>query len=237
MLIGYDISHQQRNEAFTVKIPTMVEVVQDELKNRILDGEFLPGDRLNVDELARCMNVSKTPVREALSRLAKEGIVQVTPRIGWSVSLLSLEEFFQFQEAQHVIKTYLTEQVLNHLDKIDIPKLEKMNGNIRHFVTTGQFVRMLEENDRFHMEILGVYPNRVLLEYLEVVNNTIRLQRIRMMEQQLLSPESPLLQDAPREHAEILEAIKSGDRGMILETSARHQSTIANALKRPGVEE
>jgi len=74
----------------------------------------------------------------------------------------------------------------------------------------------------------------VLLEYLEEVNNTIRLQRIHMMEKQLLSPESPLLQDAPKDHEEIIDAIKSGDRTRIIETSAKHQATILEALKRPG---
>jgi len=217
-----------------MKVPTMVEVIQAELKKRVLDGEFVPGDRLNVDELARVLNVSKTPIREALGRLAREGIVQSKPRIGWRVSLLSLEEFFQYQETQHVIKMYLAEQIFPYLDKIDIPKLEKMNGNMHHFVETRQFERMLEENDRFHMEIFGVYPNKVLLEYLEEVNNTIRLQRIHMMEQQLLSPESPLLQDAPKDHEEIIDAIKSGDRTRIIETSAKHQATILEALKRPG---
>jgi DNA-binding GntR family transcriptional regulator len=217
-----------------MKVPTMVEVIQAELKKRVLDGEYVPGDRLNVDELARVLNVSKTPIREALGRLAREGIVQSQPRIGWRVSLLSLEEFFQYQETQHILKTYLAEQIFPYLEKIDIKKIEKMNGNMRHFISTGQFDRMLEENDNFHMEIFSVYPNKVLLEYLEEVNNTIRLQRIHMMERQLLSPDSPLLQDAPKDHEEIIEAIKSGDRNRIIETSAKHQATILAALQRPG---
>lgn len=220
-----------------MKVPTMVEVIQADLKKRVLEGEYVPGDRLNVDELARILNVSKTPIREALGRLAREGLVQSQPRIGWRVSLLSLEEFFQYQETQHMIKLYLAEQIVPFASKINFTRIEKMNGNMRHFLETRQFERLLEENDRFHMEIYGVYPNKVLLDYLDEVNNTIRLQRIHMMERQLLSPDSPLLQDAPKDHGEIIEALKSGDRGRILETSARHQATILAALQKPGEEE
>lgn len=216
-----------------MKVPTMVEVIQADLKKRVLEGEYVPGDRLNVDELARILNVSKTPIREALGRLAREGLVQSQPRIGWRVSLLSLEEFFQYQETQHMIKLYLAEQIVPFASKINFTRIEKMNGNMLHFLETRQFERLLEENDRFHMEIYSVYPNKVLLEYLDEVNNTIRLQRIYMMERQLLSPDSPLLQDAPKDHGEIIEALKSGDRGRILEASERHQATILAALQKP----
>ena len=171
-----------------------------------------------------------------MGRLAREGLVQSQPRIGWRVSLLSLEEFFQYQETQHMIKTYLAEQIIPYASKINFPKIEKMNGNMLHFLETRQFERLLEENDRFHMEIYSVYPNKVLLEYLDEVNNTIRLQRIHMMERQLLSPDSPLLQDAPKDHGEIIEALKSGDRVRILEASERHQATILAALQKPGEE-
>ena len=220
-----------------MKVPTMVEVIQADLKKRVLEGEYVPGDRLNVDELARILNVSKTPIREALGRLAREGLVQSQPRIGWRVSLLSLEEFFQYQETQHMIKLYLAEQIVPFASKINFTRIEKMNGNMRYFLETRQFERLLEENDRFHMEIYGVYPNKVLLDYLDEVNNTIRLQRIHMMERQLLSPDSPLLQDAPKDHGEIIDALKSGDRARIIEASARHQATILAALQKPGEEE
>ncbi len=208
------------------KIPTMAEVVMRDIENRIMEGSYSPGQKLNVDELSRELNVSKTPVREALGRLARQGLVESQPRVGWRVSLLSGEEFFQFQEIKHLIRYYLASHIAPYVSKINFQKIEAMNSNMHHFTKTRQFGRLLEENDKFHMEIFGVYPNKVLLEYLDEVSSAIRLQRIYMLEQKHLDEESPLIVHAAREHEDIIEALRKGDQDEILRSFEKHQRTI-----------
>lgn len=71
---------------------TKGEIVYQRLRAAILDGALLPGDRLNVDELARQLGVSKIPVREALQRLETQGLIVQTPHAGARVASLSLRE-------------------------------------------------------------------------------------------------------------------------------------------------
>ncbi|MBN1334113.1 MAG: GntR family transcriptional regulator [Synergistales bacterium] len=209
-----------------MRVPTMAEVIMREIEKRVMDGFYRPGQKLNVDELARDLSVSKTPVREALGRLARQGIVESQPRIGWRVSLLSQEEFLQFQEVKHLIRSYLARQIPSFVNRINFEKIEAMNSNMHHFTKTRQFDRLLEENDKFHMEIFSVYPNKVLLEYLEEVSSAIRLQRIFMLEQKHLDENSPLISEAAQEHEEIIEALKRGNALEIISSFEKHQMTI-----------
>jgi len=209
-----------------MRVPTMTEVIMREIQKRVMDGFYKPGQKLNVDELARELSVSKTPVREALGRLARQGIVESRSRIGWRVSLLSSEEFLQFQEVKHLIRSYLSRQIVPYAGKINFEKIQAMNSNMHHFTKTRQFDRLLEENDKFHMEIFSVYPNKVLLEYLDEVSSAIRLQRIFMLEEKHLDEESPLITEAAMEHEEIIDALKKGDALEIIASFEKHQMTI-----------
>ena len=213
------------------KIPTMTEVVMHEIEEKIMEGKYPPGQKLNVDELSRNYNVSKTPVREALGRLARRGLVESRPRIGWRVTILSQEEFFQFQEIKHILRTYLASRIADHVSKINFKKIEAMNSNMHHFTETGQLGRLLEENDKFHMEIFSVYPNKALLEYLDEVDRTIRFQRIYMLEQKRLDEKTPLITHAAREHEVIIEALKTGNSEKIIEAFEKHNRTIEESQK------
>ena len=76
------------------------ERLYQEIKRDILSGVFRMGDRLPVEALAAQHRVSKTPVREALSSLEHEGLVQIVPRVGYFVAQLTVQdvqELFQLR--------------------------------------------------------------------------------------------------------------------------------------------
>jgi DNA-binding GntR family transcriptional regulator len=73
--------------------PSLAEGVYRQLKQDIFDFRLLPGDRFTESEVAVRLRVSRTPVREALYRLQKEGYLQVHFRAGWSVRELDFKQF------------------------------------------------------------------------------------------------------------------------------------------------
>ncbi|WP_433832943.1 GntR family transcriptional regulator [Actinoplanes sp. CA-015351] len=78
----------------SVKRSTLSEDVYETLRSAVLEHSLAPGDRLNIDGLARELEVSPTPVREALARLESEGLVRKRALAGYTVSpLLTREEF------------------------------------------------------------------------------------------------------------------------------------------------
>jgi DNA-binding GntR family transcriptional regulator len=74
--------------------PTLGDDVYETLRSAVLEHILAPGDRVNIDALARELDVSPTPVREALARLESEGLLRKRPRAGYTVSpLLTVAEF------------------------------------------------------------------------------------------------------------------------------------------------
>jgi DNA-binding GntR family transcriptional regulator len=77
-----------------LKRSTLGDDVYQSLRAAVMEHTLAPGDRMNIDALARELEVSPTPVREALARLESEGLVRKRPLAGYTVSpLLTLEEF------------------------------------------------------------------------------------------------------------------------------------------------
>jgi len=74
--------------------PNLGDEVYESLRSAVLEHILAPGDRVNIDALARELDVSPTPVREALARLESEGLLRKRPRAGYTVSpLLTVAEF------------------------------------------------------------------------------------------------------------------------------------------------
>ena len=76
------------------------EIVYEELKRQILVGEIAPGTRMMEVELADVMGVSRTPVREAIRKLEKEGLVTIEPRKGAYASNISIKDMVDVLEVR-----------------------------------------------------------------------------------------------------------------------------------------
>ncbi|RME99457.1 MAG: GntR family transcriptional regulator, partial [Chloroflexi bacterium] len=89
---------------------TLTDRVYETIKQKILSGEFADGERLNLTELARQLNVSNSPLREAMSRLEKVGLVRVVPYRGpfvRSLSPLDVTEIFDVRIALETLAVRL----------------------------------------------------------------------------------------------------------------------------------
>jgi DNA-binding GntR family transcriptional regulator len=84
---------------------TLGDDIYETLKSLVLEHTLAPGERVNIDALARELDVSPTPVREALARLESDGLVRKRPLAGYTVSpLLTRDEFFQMFELRLLLE-------------------------------------------------------------------------------------------------------------------------------------
>ena len=96
------------------------EIVYEELKREILVGEIAPGTRMMEIELAEEMGVSRTPVREAIRKLEKEGLVTIEPRKGAYASDVSIKDMvgvLEVREALEAMATAMAAQKVNEEEK------------------------------------------------------------------------------------------------------------------------
>jgi DNA-binding GntR family transcriptional regulator len=90
---------------------TLADQAYAELKQMIFDFALMPGDRCSESELAQRLKVSRTPLRQALQRLEREGFLQVMPKIGWQVAPLDFDTFDELYDLRVLIECHAA----NHL--------------------------------------------------------------------------------------------------------------------------
>ncbi|HEX9068815.1 MAG TPA: GntR family transcriptional regulator [Ktedonobacterales bacterium] len=120
------------------------------LRRAIVSGELAPGERVQDQELARRMEVSRTPVREALQRLEEEGLIET--RRGSSTRVAPIDSqtiraTFPVVAVLHALATRLATPALT---EADITDLERANAALAKALTAGETIRAIEADDQFH---------------------------------------------------------------------------------------
>lgn len=91
-------------EKMNAEIPSVLDVTYERLRETILSGVLRPGDHLRQELLAQHLGASRGPTREALNRLAAEGLVAFRPRRGYSVTVLNEQDLDEIYELRHILE-------------------------------------------------------------------------------------------------------------------------------------
>lgn len=131
------------------------------LREWILDGRLHAGARLNEMQLADEIEVSRTPIREALNRLAVEDFVRHEPRRGFFVRGVSLEEFDQLYDMRRILDPEAL-RLAGLPPEETIERLVDLNTQIARSV--GHPEKVIELDDAWHLELISGCRNQVLVE-------------------------------------------------------------------------
>ena len=181
--------------------PNISETAADAVRDMIVSGALRDGARINEVKLAEKLGLSRTPLREALNRLASEGALIARPRLGLFVRPLTVEEFDQIYD----IRPILDPEALR-LAGIPAPeriaKLEKLNAKLQAARNPRAAIAL---DDEWHFELIRDCPNRVLLDLIH--NITLRTRRYELA----LMRETTNVMTASDEHARIIAALRDKD--------------------------
>jgi len=198
------------------------DAVTDALREAILDGALPPSAWLREDELARTLQVSRTPVREALRRLADEGLVVKTAHHGTAVAGLSLEDIL----ALYVVRENL-EGVAGRLAAVRctnelLSALEAAQKRLSAAVARGNETAMRRENLEFHRLLRSAAGNSYLERFLTQVEHAVRRLPVSTFAQQG-RPEAVLA-----EHQAIIDAIRRRDGDGAEAAAKKHMHEARN---------
>jgi DNA-binding GntR family transcriptional regulator len=129
---------------------TIASAVAEELRRRIVDGEFKSGFQLRQDALATEFSVSRIPVREALMQLEAEGLVKILPHRGAIVSELSMEEVQELFELRALLEPRLLKASAKHLTETDYERLSQILQEYSSELRAKHVRRWGELNTEFH---------------------------------------------------------------------------------------
>lgn len=140
---------------------TLSDQVYDYLRGEILAGGFIPGERLDLGGLVERLKVSKMPVKEAIARLATEGLLDVQAQRGTFVSHVNPRELAETFEVRCALEMLAGELACTRTKKSDIERLRKLMAEMEQ---SDEVARHLELNFQFHSLIVELSGNRKLAE-------------------------------------------------------------------------
>lgn len=195
---------------------TLADRVYENLKQRILRQEFPCGERLNIAALAKDLNVSNTPVREAISRLEKVGLVKIIPYRGPYVRSLSASETAEVYDVRISLEVLAARLAALHADPESLARIE---GRLEEYALAridGNRDEVLNADIRFHESVALASGNRTLIDMLAMLSDWT------LLFMQFGVPPSRTPSASGATHESILEAIRSGDKELAASAMRKH---------------
>src|SRR5256886_13298835 len=143
---------------------TLWQRAYEYLREEILSERLQPGTELQEVALSQELGVSRGPIREAISRLAAEGLVTVRPRRGAVVRLLSKEEFLELYQVREALEMMAVRLAVPRLGQQDLATLEGLIAAMSRYAERGEVVQFFEANAAFHAHLLEASGNQKLRE-------------------------------------------------------------------------
>jgi DNA-binding GntR family transcriptional regulator len=194
-----------RPEPWPLNYATLAEQVYQHLRREILGNVYPPDTPLPEKTLASQLNVSRVPVREALHKLAADGLVTLKPRQGAFVSSLSPRQFLDAYRVREALEALAITLALPNLTQHDLAELERLQTEMRRHAAADDTGAFFEANRAFHT----LFVERSENDYLRGIYFPLMDQMRRH-----LSPSIGLrggLERSIEEHQAILDAVRSGD--------------------------
>lgn len=202
----------------------LIEKTAELIRDDILVGEIKPGERLNIDGLARSFNTSKTPVREAMNMLCAERLVVYKPKLGYFVQTLTVQEFIDIYEIQEVIELNLCLKIAQAKIPLDFKQLESINHEIYRAVARNDRIGCFNLNKLFHMAMYREYRNRKMIDELKRIWNELLIHNYYMFSSK------NFLGEIHMDHEKIMQAMKLSDLDMIKDAVGAHFAHGVNGV-------
>lgn len=147
------------------------EQVYEQIKHDIITCKLAPGAPLSENQFLDRFQVSKTPIREALTSLVQDGLVEYTPNRGFMVTNISVADIQEIFEARIFFETELFRLAVRNITDTEIDQLEKQSRVDGDATSPAYADTFLESNRKFHVALAAASRNSRLLWYYEVLMN------------------------------------------------------------------
>ena len=207
------------------------EMVYEELKMQILTGAIVPGTRMMEVELANEMGVSRTPIREAIRKLEKEGLVTIEPRRGAYASMISTDDRVEILEVRQDLEGLAAHFAASRMNDEELESLRDVSAHYNDAVKRGSMEDMIKYDTKFHRIIVDSCDNKVLVHIIE------QLQEMVLRFRYIYYDNFRRAENMPEEHQAIVDAIASHDDEAAREAADVHIDRLKQLVMSEGVQQ
>jgi DNA-binding GntR family transcriptional regulator len=195
------------------------------LRAMIFSGELQAGQPLRQEEIARRLGVSRLPVREALSRLATEGLVELKPRRGFFVTTLKIDEIEDIFDMRAMLEERAGYLATTQRTLADADALDDINRSLEAAVDhPSLFEHWTDLNLKFHARLYQASGRKHLCRQIELLRDTVApLIRI-------LALQTGELRRSQSEHRNMVALFRAGDAAGVAQACREHCAYTARML-------
>lgn len=221
-MIGNDAVAPRNDPSRKAALPQGLDAYQ-RLLEEIRSGNLLPGDRLIETDLADRLNISRTPVREAIRQLEADGLITHLPRTGATVRRLDYSEVIELYEMRAVLEGTAARLAARAASEPELAEIAEADAAMAAADVTDAG-RLYTLNLRFHAMVLNAARNRYLAQSLAALDRTLLI----------LGPSTMLNADRARaavaEHGAVMRAVAARD-GAAAEAAMRAHIEAAQRMR------
>jgi DNA-binding GntR family transcriptional regulator len=211
-----------------IDVSNINEKVYNFIKTNIINYNYPPGYNLNLGQLSELLGVSPTPIKDALFRLAGEGLVEIAPRKGTYVKDVTLEDIHEILKVRVILETAAVEAITAGLTA---EQLSMFTGLYEQMISVrvgendvASYKAYMEHDSEFHLLFFQILGNQRLLNIYRNLNAHIQIVRFRLLDRRGKNVTTD------QEHERILEALRERDPGKAKEAVRQHLLSLDRAL-------
>lgn len=197
--------------------------IYDILKDMISDYRFNPGARINVEQIAKEVGASRTPVWEAVHRLIQEGLLENIPNRGVFMVTTKPEKAIELYEVRDALEGLAARLAAASIDAKILKKMKKSIEEQEKVVENQDLVGYSQLDYEFHALVYEASRNKTLQEMLQAVKNKMRPIALHL---------NPVLVDLYSDHVDIYEALKDHDPHRTQAAFNRHNSRMIELIEK-----
>lgn len=206
---------------------SLADRVVDQLREAIQNGTYGPGDRLVERRLAGEMGVSHIPVREALMRLAEEGLVERLPRRGSRVAVIDAKELDDLSSLRVLLEQYVVERAMQHWTPAAERSLRELVTQMERAADSGDTSRLFDLDVQFHEQLWTLTDHPMLVDLVAQLRGRIS----GFLRAATVALEPQALRTHATSHGELVDAIASGDARRARRAMAAHIRVAADRIQ------
>ncbi|MDB5054180.1 MAG: GntR family transcriptional regulator [Bacilli bacterium] len=212
----------ENRKAPNSQAPLLKDIAYDKIKDSILQEEFSPGQFLSERELIEILQMSKTPIKSALTRLEAEGFVTVSSKLGIIINDFSIDRIIDIYDLRKALEVFVATQICGRLSAEQCNAVEKNLRETEDFVNELDVKGFTLADHAFHLLLCEFSGNREIHRVL--LNYQDHLRRITLRH---LKKDKERMRLFLQEHVEIFKNLKQGNAAGI-ELMTQH---LQNAKK------
>jgi DNA-binding GntR family transcriptional regulator len=201
-----------------------------EVYAQILDavrrGDLKPGERINESDVARRLGISRTPIREAISRLCQDGLLTYVPRRGAFLARPTPADIEEIEVARSLIEGFTARLASQRITPADVMRLEALIDDMAAAARAGDWLGAIQTNARFHETVVGLSGNRLLTRMWSSLDPLRWLQGPVVQPGEIASDE-----DLVSRHRLLMEALASGNPGVAERAFKEHIGAVADLAR------